>query len=289
MDDEQLSFLPRHASSRYWLPIDYPPSRDYRARYGGTQPPIPSLMRWFEDHSEQYRGLLERMRFYAPALADVPFEYGDGSGLPLPAWTGAAYAPFDGLALHTLIRDSKPKRFLEIGSGITTCFAHHAIKAAGLETKIISIDPQPRASIDSICDTVIRSALETSDLSMFDELEAGDILFFDGSHRSFMNSDVTVFFIDILPRLKPGVLVHVHDITLPWDYPEMFFNWYWNEQYMLAVYLMNAKDRLVPTFPTHFVCRQPEFRDLREPAFLDFGDKNYFWDGGGAMWFTIAS
>ncbi len=84
--------------------------------------------------------------------------------------------------------------------------------------------------------------LETCDLARFDQLQPGDILFLDCSHRVFMNSDVTVFMIDVLPRLRPGVPVHVHDIVLPWDYPDMFTNWYWSEAYILAAYLIGARE-----------------------------------------------
>jgi hypothetical protein len=65
-----------------------------------------------------------------------------------------------------------------------------------------------------------------STVAIFDRLQAGDVLFLDGLHRGFMNSDVTGFMLDVLPRLRPGVLVYVHDIPLPWDYPDMFTDWY---------------------------------------------------------------
>ncbi len=133
---------------------------------------------------------------------------------------------------------------------MTTYFARQSVKDSNLKTKIISIDPAPRRKIDAICDEVIRDGRETCDLSIFDCLEEGDILFFDGSHRSFINSDVTVFFIDILPRLKLGVFIPLHDIFLPWDYPDSFKCWYWNEQYLLAVYLMCSKDSLLPLLRT---------------------------------------
>jgi hypothetical protein len=124
--------------------------------------------------------------------------------------------------------------------------------------------------------------------SIFDELEAGDIVFFDGSHRSFMNSDVTVFFIDVLPRIKPGVIVHLHDINLPWDYPDFFKTWYWNEQYMLAVYLMCSKDTLNPLLPTSWICRNEFFKKQIANPFVDLGsdDANMAWQGGGSIWFT---
>ena len=154
------------------------------------------------------------------------------------------FAPFDSAALYTLVGHYEPRIYLEIGSGITTGFARRPIRDHGLNTRIVSIDPQPRAAIDAICDEVIRDGLETCDLTLFDALEPGDILFLDGSHRVFMNSDVTVFMIDVLPRLKTGVVVHVHDITLPWDYPGMFVNWALSEAYILAGYRIAARDRV---------------------------------------------
>src|ERR1700733_3021445 len=99
---------------------------------------------------------------------------------------------------------SAPARYMEIGSGYSTRFARHAIQTVGLSTVIASLDPKPRAGIDALCDTVIRRRLEEADLAVFDQLEAGDILFFDGTHRALTNSDVTVFFLELLPRLKPG-------------------------------------------------------------------------------------
>ena len=121
------------------------------------------------------------------------------------------------------------------------------------------------------------------------QLEAGDILFFDGSHRAFMNSDVTVFFIDVLPRIKPGVIVHIHDIALPWDYGEFFKNWYWNETYMLAVYMMGHKHRIKPIAPTAFICRDVAFEAELVGPLIDLGRYNDGWKGGGAMWFTHTS
>lgn len=220
----------------------------------------------------------------APNLENVA-RYFNEDNLPNPAWGGVPIAPFDSLALYTIVRKFAPKTYLEIGSGTTTCFARRAINDGNLDTKIISIDPQPRAEIDSICDQVIRQGLESCDFSIFESLQENDILFFDGSHRSFMNSDVTVFMVDILPMIKPGVIVHVHDINLPWDYPDSFKSWYWNEQYMLAVYMIGQKRRIQPLFPTTFVCRDKHFEDLHQPPMLDLDELNDGWSGGGSMWF----
>jgi hypothetical protein len=111
-------------------------------------------------------------------------------------------------------------------------------------------------------------------------------LFLDGSHRVFMNSDVTVFMIDVLPRVKPGVLIHVHDITLPWDYIDMFIPWYWSEAYILAAYFLGGLDRVKPVLPTAWICRSPQFEEWFASPLVDLGAANDGWLGGGAMWFT---
>jgi hypothetical protein len=97
--------------------------------------------------------------------------------------------------------------------------------------RLYSVDLHPRAEIDSLCDKVIRQPLERSDLSFINDLGAGDILFIDSSHRCFMNSDVTVLFLDVLPKLRRGVAVHIHDIYLPLDYPQERAHWFHSEQY----------------------------------------------------------
>jgi hypothetical protein len=89
----------------------------------------------------------------------------------------------------------------------------------GLETSITSVDPEPRREVDALCQHTIRRPLEEVDVAVFDNLQPGDIVFMDGSHRVFTNSDSTVFFLDILPRLGDGVVVGIHDIFLPFDYP----------------------------------------------------------------------
>jgi hypothetical protein len=284
---DRFLILPANDYARYALPIEYLPSRDLRPRWGVSHPPIPSLSAWFADHASAYRAFVGEMRTAAPDLADIPRQFSEAN-LPQPAWFGIPFNPIDSLALYTMVKTRRPRRYLEIGSGGTTCFAYKAITDNQLDTTIMSIDPEPRSAIDAICDKVIRDGLETCNLSIFDDLEANDILFFDGSHRSFMNSDVTVFMIDVLPRLKPGVIVHVHDISLPYDYPEFLTNWYWSEQYMLAVYLMNARHRIEPLLPAAFICRDSQFEDLLARPPIDLGAANA-WGGGGSMWFTHSS
>jgi hypothetical protein len=283
--DGALDILPGTEYSRYAIPLDYPPSRDFSPRYGYSRGKIGALEEWFKAYHEDHAEFIGYMR--SLKVGHIPLDLSANSPLA-PAWIGGPICAFDSLALYAMVTKHRPKLYLEIGSGMTTCFARQAVRDAGLDTKIVSIDPQPRREVDAICDEVIRHGLETCDLAIFDQLEAGDILFFDGSHRSFMNSDVTVFFIDVLPRIKAGVVIHIHDILLPWDYPDSFKYWYWNEQYLLAVYLMCSLERLRPMLPTAWVCRSVEFDSIVGTPFIDLGssDANLSWRGGGSLWFS---
>jgi len=279
-----LQQLPGTQYARYAIPLDYPPSRDFRPRWGFTRPPIMSLYEWFAQYADDYRAFIAYMRLYGAELKGIPRDF-DATQLPMPAWRGTAINHVDVLALYTFIRKYSPATYLEIGSGITTCVANLARQQGDLSTKIISIDPYPRTEIDGICDRIIREGLETCEISIFEKLQPGDIVFLDGSHRAFMNSDVTVFFIDVLPVLRPGVIVHIHDIVLPWDYDQAYANWYWNEQYMLAVYMMASKARIRPLLPTAFVTKDAQFqKDLAQP-FIDT-PFDLEWRFGGSMWFT---
>ena len=136
----------------------------------------------------------------------------------------------------------------------------------------MSIDPLPRAECDVLCDEIIRRRLEDVDLAIFDELAPGDVLYMDGSHRCFPNSDVTVFFLEILPRLAPGVIVAVHDIFLPHDYPPKRMKRFYSEQYVMAAYMLGLGDRLKILLPNYFVSQANACADslarLAEPPAL---------------------
>lgn len=108
-------------------------------------------------------------------------------------------------------------------------------------------------------------------MKIFEDLGPGDMLFVDNSHRCLPNSDVTVFFMDILPRLKPGVFIHLHDICLPWDYPVAVAQDAYSEQYLLATALLMRK-RSKTILPNHFVSRTPELLSILDPVFNRLGE-----------------
>jgi hypothetical protein len=123
-----LEQLPGTQWCRYALPLEYPPSRDMRARWGYSRPLIPQLLLLFEGYADSYRTVIADMRRYGAELRDVPHTF-DAAKLPMPGWMGTAINPIDCLALYAFIRRSRPATFLEIGSGTTTCFAHLAPSA----------------------------------------------------------------------------------------------------------------------------------------------------------------
>lgn len=240
--------------------VDYP----YRAeiRYGAGHPAHPELLDLIGLGRGRYEAFLTTLGALQPDFAKLPL---DGRyDTQIPFWLNSWFPALDGMALTGMLRTHNPARFVEVGSGVSTKFARRAVDLYGLRTKLTSIDPQPRNEIDQICDQVIRQPLERCGPEVFDMLEPGDIFFLDSSHRTFQGSDVTVFFLEILPRLKPGVIVHVHDIYLPYDYISGHLHRLWNEQYLLATALLFGAQRFEILFPAWFVGRDPGLRTHAE-------------------------
>lgn len=242
----------RWPSDRH-LTLDYPVSAS--PRYGFKAPPLPAIVALLEAQRPVFEGELREIGERQQLLDSIPTSATED---PLqPYWDNGWFPALDSSALMHFLLKLRPARYLEIGSGNSTLFAKHAIRSGGLSTTITSIDPQPRRGIDTLCDHIVRQPLENVDLAVFDELESGDILFFDGSHRVFNDSDVTVFFLEILPRIKKGVVVHIHDIFLPHDYPEEWGQRYYSEQYMFAMLLLYAPEKLEIMLANAFISLDP--------------------------------
>lgn len=175
----------------------------------------------------------------------------------------------DGAAAYGLVRELAPARIIEIGSGHSTRFMARAIRDGDLPTRFTSIDPVPRRSIDHLCTEVVRATLDKADLSLFDELGSGDILFFDGSHIAMPGSDADTLINRVLPRLNPGVWVHVHDIFLPHGYPDI---WEWrgyNEQSLVAALLAGGtrfKARFASAYVRRYMAETVENWPIPRPA-----------------------
>jgi methyltransferase family protein len=242
--------------------LDYPPSADDGPRWN----PHPGLMEIMSRGNDDYRAALDvirRSRDEFPAIDVHPTSDSE------PSWVNGWQPGLDGGAIYGFLRDRSPVRYVEIGSGTSTKFARRAVRDGSLPTEIVSIDPVPRTEVNDLCDRMIRQSLETADLSIFGELTAGDIVFFDGSHRIYTNSDATVFFLEILPKLPAGVLVGIHDIYLPYDYPHWISYRYYSEQYLLAAYLLAGQPFFRTVLPAWYVWQQPAFRPDVDTLFED--------------------
>lgn len=187
------------------------------------------------------------------------------------------FAPPDAEVLYLLMRALKPKRVVEVGCGNSTRVTRQAIKDGELGTQLIAIDPYPRIDIEGLVDRFVQGKLEEmTDWSIFESLEKDDILFIDSSHQAAVGNDVAYLFCKIIPALKPGVVVHVHDIFLPYDYPPNFAVDYpdWGEQYVLHA-MVNGRDCEV-LWPGHHV--QRDRIDLHERLpFVKSGISQSFW------------
>lgn len=235
---------------------------DLSPRYGYGKPPHPLLYDIINENREGYRLLLNAFLQFTEQLIQIPVYKREESK---PSWINGFLPGLDSVSLYGLLALNNPVRYFEIGSGNSTKFARKAIDDYGLRTRIVSIDPHPRAEIDSLCDRIIREPVENVDISVFDELETGDILFVDNSHRAFTNSDATVTFLDILPRLKQGVIVEFHDIFLPYDYTSSFAKRWYSEQYLLACFLLAGGNRIEVLLPNMFICNDEELSILLTP------------------------
>lgn len=173
----------------------------------------------------------------------------------------------DAEVTYALVRELRPRLIIEVGSGNSTHLFREAIRDAEVATELMSIDPRPRESIDAVADRVLKCRLEDVPAREFERLGENDILFIDSSHEIRPGNDVVRLFSNILPRLTKGVLIHVHDIFLPYEYPVKWVlknRWLWNEQYLVQALLQDSDayevlwpghyfQRTLPAFAGHFL------------------------------------
>jgi hypothetical protein len=174
--------------------------------------------------------LLDHLAAYRKELADLSFDFDNDY-----------FAGFDAAVYYSIIRRLKPQRIVEIGGGYSTRIAHHAL-TRNQRGSLTCIEPYPEERLNgaSLNVELIRKRVEEIDADFFMCLEANDILFIDSSHTVKFGSDVCFEFLEILPRLVPGVWVHVHDIFFPHDYPAEWLmerRLALNEQYLLEAFL----------------------------------------------------
>jgi hypothetical protein len=226
---------------------------------------------------------LEQRSYYEDLIDRFP-------ALPFPSQKTEGYRYFadneffnfsDAFTLSGIIRKEKPRRIVEIGSGFSSAVMLDTLSQTGETAALTFIEPFPHR-LDSVLlpndrasSAILARPVQEVLLSVFDELDAHDILFIDSSHVAKIGSDVTIILLRILPRLKPGVVIHFHDIFYPASYP---ISWIregraWNESIFLRAFLVQNRDYKIIAFNAFAAYSFPElFRD-RIPNF-----------GGGSIW-----
>jgi hypothetical protein len=219
-------------------------------RYAESVRPLgyPALRPLFEAARPGFNQLLHIIEEYADDLRRIL----GGKG---PARFDQDWFPrLDAAAAYAIVRREKPKHIVEIGSGHSTRFMAQAVLDGNLTTQMTCIDPAPRAALAKLAVKHEPVLLRDADPRIFEALGPGDILFIDSSHIAMPGTDVDRLFLDVLPRLAGGALVHIHDITLPDSYPDA---WDWrsyNEQIPVGTLLQGGGYELV--FASHFVARE---------------------------------
>ena len=201
---------------------------------------------------------------------------------------------FDGLdaaVYYALIRDLKPRRVIEIGSGFSTRIAARAVernREEGSPAELVCVEPfpQPRLTDAKLPITLVRERVERVGLELFDGLQANDVLFVDSSHVATFGGDVCREFLEILPRLRRGVWIHVHDIFFPHDYPAEWVieqRQAWNEQYLLEAFLA-FNTAFKPALALHWLWsdHRDELRASWNASIVDAGGAQ----GPGSFWMT---
>lgn len=260
---------------------------DFKPRFGhGNGGAHPQLLDVVEAQRETYASHLESFLKYKEVYFDIS-KADQESDETQPGWNNDFLPGLDIVAMYGLLRELNPKQYIEIGSGNSTKVARKAIKEGELDTKITSIDPYPRAQIDAMADKVIRKPIEEmEDYSDITNLEAGDILFIDNSHRCLPNSDVTVCFLELLPQLKKGVIVHVHDIYIPYDYPQFMCDRAYSEQYVLTAFLLANPKKYRPILPNYFISEDAELKKILAPVW-EHENLQGVEQHGGSFWFEV--
>lgn len=195
---------------------------------------------WSQVACSDYLPLLNEVLTYIAELSHIKRDSGGGF-----YWNNPMYPPLDAAVYYGLIRTLRPARLLEVGSGFSTFLALAATEANGIGS-VSCIEPYPRPELIACEDQLSvlhRVPVQDVSIDLFMTLQSGDMLFIDTSHTLKAGSDVHDIIFRVLPTLSAGVIVHIHDIFLPYEYPE---KWYkdigiiWNEQYAILALLMNS-------------------------------------------------
>ena len=226
--------------------------------YSPETTPHKDLYEIISRSDDDYAELAKNSLRHKNSLSKITLSASDET---LPAWENGFLPAIDTIVTYTILEKFRPKKYLEIGSGNSTKLAAFCRKQENLNFTITCIDPHPRREIEKIADKWIKEPIQSVRLEQFKNLEPNDIVFLDGSHVLHPNSDVMWFFMEILPVIPKGVIIHIHDIFLPYDYPQWVCDRFFNEQYIFAACLLNSKNFKIIS-PNYYLLTQKLAKDV---------------------------
>jgi hypothetical protein len=197
---------------------------------------------------------------------------------------GPGYTEIDALTLYLMLRQHKPRRYLEVGSGVSTYYCSLAAaqnEKEGYPLRVECLEPYPYDQLYTIPGIHVQvTEAQNTELALFQTLEADDVLFIDSSHVVKIDGDVSYLYLEVLPSLKPGVLVHIHDVPFPYNIPYPATHWimerawpmYWTEAMLLQAFLcFNERFEIILSLPMlrhfdeAFLRRQiPDYQPIKE-------------------------
>lgn len=270
----------------YFLPV--PDAEDLGAGFWDSRSELVGV----DMNDEEALHLVEQV--LPPYLREfsLAFPLHESAGRPGFHLINGTFMAGDAHVYYGLVRHLRPGRIVEIGSGASTLVAAAAcqrnLAEGGPPTELVAIEPFPVASLRqgvAGLTRLIEDRVQNVGAGFFSSLQPGDILFIDSSHVLRSGGDVQMEYCEVLPRLAPGVLVHVHDISLPKPYPRVYFDQqlYWNEQYLLQA-LLSFNPRYEVLWPgSYLALKYPDrmaaaftgYREMRES--FPLAEPSSFW------------
>jgi predicted O-methyltransferase YrrM len=198
-----------------------------------------------------------------------------------------SFGAVDAEVLHSVIRHFKPKNVIEIGSGYSTLVSAKACllnkQKNGVISELIAVEPYPNEMLKQGfpgLTALIQKPLEQVELSLFSGLGENDIVFIDSTHVLKIGGDVKYLYLEVLPRLNSGVIVHSHDIFFPGEYPKQWVtgnHWFWTEQYLLQAFLTFNNEFEVLWASQYMTRRYPKEVALAFPSFTEESYPGSLW------------
>lgn len=198
----------------------------------------------------------------------------------------------DGAILYGMVRELKPPKIIEIGSGYSTRVSSAALYRNNVEGEvegeIIAIEPYPEDVLINLVKknkkiTLIQKKVEELGLELFKKLNPGDILFIDSSHNVKCGNDVHFIYLYLLPQIPVGTIIHAHDIRFPYEYPQNWLldkKYFWNEQYLLQMFLaFNSSFKVL--FAGNYM--NEKYPEIMQESLVGLGNSNNGWPG--CFWF----